>query len=74
MKLGQLGLSWGYLGALLAQESDDQQAEFFKAFVKECKSWGTNYQVELQLAAVNAKLTAEEKDALGMLGYREEMQ
>ena len=64
-------VDWGYIGALLAQEGDDMQTKFFKAFVKECKSWGTNYQVELQLAGVNQLLTDEEKDALAMLSYKE---
>ena len=64
-------IDWGYIGALLAQEGDDMQSEFFKAFVKECKSWGTNYQVELQLAGVNQLLTDEEKEALAMLSYKE---
>ena len=64
-------IDWGYIGATLAQGDDQEQTEFFKAFIKECKSWGTNYQVELQLAGVNMLLTDEEKDALAMLSYKE---
>ena len=63
-------IDWEYIGAQLAQDGDDIQAVFFKAFVKECKSWGTNYQVESQLAGVNSLLTDEEKDALAMLSYK----
>ena len=64
-------IDWAYIGASLAQEGDDNQAKFLKAFVKECKSWGTNYQVELQLAGVNHLLTDEEKETLSMLSYKE---
>lgn len=69
MKLGIRDVDWDYVGALLAQETNDNQADFFKAFVKECKTWGTNYQIEMQLATVNDKLTTEEKQILGMIGY-----
>ncbi len=70
MKLGILkNIDWTYVGALLAQGADDEQSEFFKGFVKECKSWGTEYQVQSQLAAVNIRLTDDEKETLSMLGY-----
>jgi hypothetical protein len=65
-------VDWALVGAELAQSDDHAQSEFFKAFVKECKSWGTNHQVELQLAFVNDKLTVEEKECLSMLSYKEE--
>ena len=69
MKLGFV-TNWAYVGALLAQSDDNEQAEFFKAFVKECNEWGTRYQVETQLAGVNAKLTDAERETLIMLGYK----
>jgi hypothetical protein len=62
---------WEYVGAVLAQSGDDEQAIFFKAFVKECNSWGTRLQVEGQLASVNLKLTPDEKKTLGMIGHEE---
>jgi len=62
-------VDWEYLGAVLAQDGDDNQAAFLKSFLKECKSWGTNHQVELQLACVNRLLTEDEKEALKMLSY-----
>lgn len=71
MRLGLRDIDWQQVGAQLAQSSDDEQAEFFKAFVKECNTWGTRYQVEMQLAGVNQKLTTEEKQTLGMIGYEE---
>lgn len=62
---------WEFKGALLANESSDNQVAFFKAFVKECLSWGTHLQAELQLSYVNAELTEQEKSVLGMLGYKD---
>jgi len=62
---------WRYIGATLAKGGDDEQAIFFKAFVKECKSWGMNHQVEFQLAEVNRLLTEEEKETLAMLSFKE---
>ena len=69
MKLGLQEIKWGYVGARLANEGDVEQAEFLKAFIKECLSWGTRYQVEEQLAFVNHKLTSEERQVLSMLSY-----
>ena len=71
MRLGLTEVEWGYIGAKLAQGSDTDQVEFFKAFVKECKTWGTSYQVGMQLAGVNQGLTAEERKVLAMIGYEE---
>jgi len=70
MRMGiKKDVDWEYLGAVLAQDGDDNQAAFLKSFLKECKSWGTNHQVELQLACVNRLLTEDEKEALKMLSY-----
>lgn len=72
MRYGLRGdIDWEYLGALLAQSGDNEQAAFLKAFVKECNSWGTRYQVEKQLAFINRKLTKEERETLGMITYEE---
>jgi hypothetical protein len=72
MRLGLRDIDWSQAGSQLARCGDDEQAEFFKAFVKECKSWGTNHQVELQLAGVNRRLTTDEKQTIGMIGYDNE--
>lgn len=71
MKLGLQDVEWGYVGARLANCGDDEQSEFFKAFIKECLSWGTRYQVGIQLAGVNHKLTPEEREVLSQLSYEE---
>ena len=72
MRLGLQELEWGYIAAKLARAGDDEQSEFLKAFVKECLSWGTNYEVEKQLAGVNHLLTYAEKDVLSMITYKPE--
>lgn len=71
MKLGLTDVDWAHIGAVLARTGDEEQAVFFKAFVKECNSWGTRYQVEFQFASINLKLTKDERDVLGMLGFEE---
>ena len=72
MKLGILKeIDWQYVGALLANEGDNAQVPFFKAFVKECKSWGTNYQVGMQLATICNGLTDDEKEVLSQITYKE---
>jgi hypothetical protein len=73
MKLGlRKDIDWQYVGAMLARADDNEQAECLKAFVAECKTWGTSYQVEGQLASVNLKLTKEERETLEILSYNEE--
>ena len=71
MKFGLKDMDWEYVGALLANGDDDDQAKFLKAFIKECNSWGTHYQVEMQLAMVNHLLTPEERETLSMLSYED---
>ena len=71
MRIGLQDTNWEYIGARLAQSDDNEQAAFFKAFVKECLSWGTNYQVGVQLAGVNHKLTPKEIEVLGQLTYED---
>lgn len=65
-------IPWEYFASVLAHRGSDEQLVFFKAFVKECLSWGTRYQVQLQLASVNEKLTTEERELLSMIGYEDE--
>ena len=71
MKFGLKDMDWEYAGALLANGDANDQAKFLQAFIKECNSWGTRHQVEMQLANVNGKLTPEERETLGMLSYDE---
>ena len=61
-------IDWGLIGAELAQASDDEQSECFKAFVSEMSSFETQWQGNVQFAAIRAKLTSEEKETLSQLG------
>lgn len=73
MRLGlRKDIDWSYVGAKLAQDDDDSQVEFFKAFLKECGTWGTRFQVETQFASINIMLTEDEREALRMLSYENE--
>ena len=71
MKYGLQEIDWSYIGAMLARADHDKQVKFFREFTRECKSWGTNLQVEQQLAAVNLRLTPKEREVLAMLSYEE---
>ena len=72
MRLGILkDIDWQYVGALLAHGDDNDQIAFFKEFVKECKSWGTSFQVEMQLAGINHGLTDDERGVLSQITYEE---
>jgi len=64
-------INWEYIGAVLANMTDEDQAKFFKAFVKEVKTWGTYYQVEYQMASISQLLTDNEKEILSGISYRE---
>ena len=65
------GINWEYIGAQLANSGDDVQVAFLRAFLRECQSWGTAYQVQMQFAAINHKLTEDEREALSMITYIE---
>jgi len=62
-------LDWKYIGAKLARETDKEQSDFFKGFVQECNSWGTNYEVQKQLSFINQKLTKDERETLSMISF-----
>lgn len=64
-------INWGLLGAEVAQQNGEIQTEFFKAFVKECHSWGTHFQIETQLLDINQNLTPHEREILSILSYQE---
>lgn len=72
MKIGLQEIDWEYIASVLAHEGDDKQIPFFKAFVKECLSWGTRYQVGIQLANINSGLSKEEREILSIISYEEE--
>ena len=65
-------IDWAFIGAELACESDDDQAAFFKSFIKEMKSWGTNHRADQQMAFINLQLNNPEKEFLEKATYRGE--
>ncbi len=69
MKNGLL-LDWATIGATLANSGDDDQAAFFKSFVKEMRTWPTRHQAEMQLMSVRSKLTEQEREDLSALTYK----
>jgi len=71
MKFGIKEIDWKQVGAQLAEENDKEQADFFKSFVKECLTWGTRYQIEMQLIEISNKLTSEEKQILSIISDEE---
>ena len=72
MRIGLQEPDWGYIASVLANTGDDNQIIFFKALVKEMRSWGTMYQAQIQLAGVNRQLSNDEKELLSMLGYSDD--
>lgn len=66
-------IDWEYLGALMARSDAYEQSSFLKSFIKECQSWGTSYQVQMQLTYINKELTDEEKEILSMITYIEKV-
>lgn len=70
MRLGMYdNIDWEYIGALLANASEAEQAQVFRAFIKECHGWGTALQIERQLSGINLALTKEERQTLSMITY-----
>lgn len=70
-RMGLALIDWKHVGATLARETSDEQIDFFRAFLRECGTWGTRLQVETQFAYISAALTPDERDALAMLAYNE---
>lgn len=65
-------IGWEYLGALLANQDSKLQAKFFKAFLKEMRSWDTAWAREMQLTHIAKEFSEDDKDLLSVLSYREE--
>jgi len=71
-KLGCLTeIDWKYVGALLAAQESGKQIDFFKQFVAECRSWGTSYQIGIQMAYISSGLSSEEKEILSQITEKE---
>lgn len=59
-------VDWKYLGAVLANEGSVAQVDFFKSFLDEMRSWGTNHQIELQLISIAKELSGADRGLLSL--------
>ena len=63
MKKGIVPLDWKLIGAMLANETSEEQIEFFKQFIEEMRLWnGTNFQIHSQLISIAKKLPAADRE------------
>ena len=60
----EIEFNWYLMGAKVANESDESQAEFFRGFANEINSWETHSQREMQMINVNKRMTDKIKDIL----------
>jgi len=71
MKAGFI-IDYETIAARLANDGADEQAAFFRVFLKELRSvCATHHAAEMQLAFVNGLLTSDERGHLAMLSYEE---
>lgn len=64
-------INWDFLGAYLAQADDETQAEFFKAFFKEVKTYPTHHAQEMQMLYIGKHLDDEDRELLKTIAYKE---
>ena len=58
---------WKLIGVNLANAGADNQADFLKSFIEEIYKLPSVYQSEIQLHAINSKLTNDEKEKLALI-------
>lgn len=66
MRKGIVPIDWKLIGAMCADEGSTAQVEFFKSFLNEMRSWGTNYQIQTQLCEVAKDLSSPDKELLSI--------
>jgi len=69
MKQGDVTLTQANAVAL-ARADDSVQGEFFKAFARECLSWGM-FNAQCQMHMITSHLTDEECQITTCIGYKE---
>ena len=57
-------INWELVGAQLANADDEDQAKVLNSIAKEMLSWDTRHQAEMQVCAIQAKMTDESKELL----------
>lgn len=69
MRYGTKDIDWAEVGAMLAHVGDDEQSTFFASFCKELRTaCATSYNVGMQMAYVQDKLSKEDQEMLAALG------
>ena len=64
-------INWEYLGALLAREDDDVQAEFFKGFCAEVRKFPTAMGADMQMFAIGKQLSEDDKEIIKSISWKE---
>jgi len=54
-------IDWKLMGAKLADESSCAQEQFFIHFIKEMRSWGTVFQMQLQMCEIVKGIPEEDR-------------
>lgn len=69
MKYGTKDINWAEVGAMLANEGDNEQAAFLSSFCKELrKACATHFHQETQMVCVQKLLTKDDRELLSVLG------
>lgn len=71
-RYGMAVIDWAYIGAQLAIEDADTQAQFFNSFAKEVFSWGkTLHQRNMQMLEIQVRLSNQAKSLIDSMEYHE---
>lgn len=69
MRYGTKDIDWAEVGAMMAHTSDGEQSTFLASFCKEMRTaCATSYNVGMQMAYVQDKLSKEDQEMLAALG------
>lgn len=67
MRYGTKEIDWLEIGAMLANESDNEQAALLSSFCKELrKACGTHHHTEMQMVCIQNKLSKEDQELLAV--------
>lgn len=67
MRYGTKNIDWLEIGAMLANESDIEQAALLSSFCKELrKACGTHHNTEMQMCYIQHKLSKEDQELIAV--------
>lgn len=73
MRYGTKDIDWAEVGAMLAHAGDEEQSTFLASFCKELRvACATSYNVGMQMAYVQGKLSKQDREMLAALGNDKE--